>query len=201
MAKKAGGRKVKAASYFSGSFGKKINGMPNEIKVVGALAAMLVLLYIFQMLSTPSFFNSQVKGVTGLIISDTASDEQQPVQAQPTAEPKPAPAAAPQVQAPKPALPQNAAKIKITSPAKGSTQSDAFTVEVELGTDPFICYFQVKDGDTTTWDRRMKPCKSSFTVENEYCKTPGRNTCYVYVEQADQDRNMVSSDSAYYSIQ
>lgn len=185
-------------------FGKN---MPNEFKLVGALVLMLAALYVFQLISTPSFLKSQVNSVTGLVVSDTTQQQTAPPPQQTTTTPtssqvakKETNQAAQTSTAPAQATPSGPA-IKIVEPAKGSTQSPGFTVKVEFNQDAFICYYQVRDNGAVTWDRRMKPCKTEFTVEPGYCKTAGKNTCFVHVDASNQDGSQVSNGEAYYSIQ
>ena len=211
---------VSAAVKFSRvSFGKKIpkmpsmRGMPNEVKLVGALMLMLAALYVFQLISTPSFLKSQVKGVTGFVVADTTQQQQtvpppQRTTTTPTSTSQPATKKETKLASPTPApsVQQTPAAslapfIKIVEPAKGSTVSPGFTVKVEFNKDGFICYYQVKDNGGTTWDRRMRPCKTEFSVNKEYCSTVGKNTCFVHVDAANQDNSLTSTDEAYYSIQ
>jgi len=62
------------------------------------------------------------------------------------------------------------------------------------------CYYQLKDNGKLAWDRRMNPCKAELPVSADHCKTQGKDTCYVYVEAADADGNVIGSETVYYSI-
>ncbi len=181
--------------------------VPSEVRIVGVLVLLLAALYVFQLISQPSFLKSQVKGVTGLVVADseketgstsqqaqvaataaaTATGTVQKAPQQPQQQPKPASATTP---------------ITLVSPAKGSAQSTPFEVGLEISEDVLSCYYLVKDNGAITWDRRTKPCKTTFTVAADYCKaaTAAEKTCYVYVEAADSNGNIIGSDTAYYSI-
>jgi hypothetical protein len=179
-----------------------------------AVVLLLTILYVFQLVSSPSFLKSQVNSVTGLVVSDSP---QQTTATSPSATPtssgssgttkeeqkKPASQQTATVSAPSTittTTPQNPL-IKIIEPAKGSTVSPGFIVKVEFNQDAFVCYYQVRDNGAVTWDRRMRPCKTEFTVEPGYCKTAGKNTCFVHVDASNQDSSVVSNDETYYSIQ
>ncbi|MBI2550169.1 hypothetical protein HYV83_03230 [Candidatus Woesearchaeota archaeon] len=113
-------------------FGKSV---PSEFKLVGALVLMLAILYVFQLISTPSFLKSQTQAITGLVVSDTAQQEQttQPQQQTATTSPsspvtkKETKQAAQTSTAPVQAAPTGPV-IKIVEPQKDSTLSPGFTV-------------------------------------------------------------------------
>lgn len=180
-------------------FGEKISNMPQEAKIVGALLLMLAALYVFQVISQPSFLKSQVNTITGLVVSD--SEEQTgPTTTATTTTTTTTTAAAPKQQ-PQPTATVSVAAPKIVEPAKGSTVSPGFTVKFELPTEALTCYYQTRDNGEVKWDRRMKPCRTEISVEKGYCSTVGKNTCYIVVEAYDGNGNGFGSDSAYYSIQ
>ena len=171
--------------------------IPGEVKIVGALVLLLAALYVFQLISQPSFIKSQVKGVTGFIVADSSAvQSSQPAAATPgTVQKAPSPQIA---EPPKPAVITD--PIKITSPKKGSVVSPGFDVDVEVSDQVLTCYYLVKDSGAVTWDRRTKPCKTTFSVAADFCRTVGESTCYVYAEAADTNGNMIGTDAAYYSI-
>ena len=178
------------------SSGPKI---PGEVKLVGALVLMLAALYVFQLISQPSFLKSQVRGITGLVVADSSAvQSSQPAQATATTtagkavQKGPAPANAEPAPLTDP--------IKIISPKKGSTLSPGFSVDVKFSEQVLTCYYLIKDSGAVTWDRRTKPCKTTITVAPDFCKTAGENTCYFYAEASDGNGNNIGTDSAYYSI-
>ncbi len=180
--------------------------VPSEVRIVGVLVLLLAALYVFQLISQPSFLKSQVKGVTGLVVADSeketgSTSQQAQVAATAAATAIGTVQKAPQQQPqPKPASNSATTPIAIVSPAKGSAVSPGFDVNVEVSEQVLTCYYLVKDNGAVTWDRRIKPCKTTFTVTADFCKTVGKDTCYVYAEAADGNGNIIGSDIAYYSI-
>lgn len=177
-------------------FGEKISNMPQEAKIVGALLLMLAALYVFQVISQPSFLKSQVDTITGLVVSE--EEQTEPTTTTTTTTTTAAPK---QQQQTTTATVSTPSAPKIVEPAKGSTVSPGFTAKFELPTEALTCYYQTRDDGTVKWDRRMKPCRTDITVEKGYCSTVGKNTCYVLIEAYDGNGNGLGSDSAYYSIQ
>lgn len=175
--------------------------VPSEVRIVGVLVLLLAALYVFQLISQPSFLKSQVKGVTGLVVADTnneASSSTAP--AQPAQTVAVTPKAVEQPLQPKSVSATATTPITIVSPAKGSAVSPGFDVNVEVSEQVLTCYYLIKDNGAVTWDRRTKPCKTTFTVTADFCKTVGKDTCYVYAEAADGNGNIIGQDTAYYSI-
>lgn len=179
-------------------FGEKISNMPKEAKIVGALLLMLAALYVFQVISQPSFMKSQVSAITGLVVSDS-EEQTEPTTTTTAAAPKQQQQTATATATATVTTPV-ATALKIIEPAKGSTVSPGFIVKFELPKDALTCYYQIRDDGTVKWDRRMKPCRTEISVEKEYCSTVGKNTCFVRVEAYDGSGNGLGSDEAYYSI-
>lgn len=178
--------------------GIKTQNIPTEAKLVGGLLLMLAVLYVFQVVSQPSFLKSQANTITGLAVAEpekqsepsattttsSAVEEATPQQPQATSQPA---ASFP-------------ISIKIVSPQKGSTLSPGFDLKVEFSSQAITCYYQVRDSSSVIWDRRMKPCRETITIEPSYCKTVGRDTCFVRVEAYAGDASASAIDEAYYNI-
>lgn len=185
---------VPAKKHLKTIFGRKIRGIPSELKLVGILLLMLGTLYVLQLIPQPSPLKLNANPVTGLAIQDSPQESAATTTTtatQPTQQ---------QAQQPKPASTSGGIPIKIVSPQKGSTQSPGFTLSIETSSDVLTCYYLLEDNGNLAWDRRMKPCRTELPVSADHCKTPGKDTCYVYVEAADSNGNVIGSDTAYYSI-
>lgn len=177
-------------------FGMKTQNIPSEAKLVGGVLLMLAVLYVLQIMSQPSFLKSQANTITGFVVDEPEK------QSEPSATTAEAPTsdsatAAASSQPPTP-FPIS---VKIVSPEKGSTLSPGFDLKVEFSSQAITCYYQVRDSGTVIWDRRMKPCRDTITVEPGYCRTVGKDTCYVRVEAYAGDASASAFDEAYYSIQ
>lgn len=187
--------------FISAVSAKKI---PGEVRIVGVLVLLLAALYVFQLISQPSFLKSQVNGVTGLVVADTSKETEPSASQSPKQPATTATAPAETAETVKKTSVQQPAPvtdpIKIVSPPKGSTLSPGFDVNVEVSDQVLTCYYLVKDSGAVSWDRRTKPCKTTVTVTADFCKTVGKDTCYVYAEAADGNNNIIGSDNAYYSI-
>ncbi len=184
--------------------GKKGKNLPVEVKIVGMLVVMLGALYVFQLISTPSFLKSQVSGVTGFVVSDT--DQAAAQSPQKAEEPAATTTTATSTEeseekAVKPASTSPTQPVKIISPPKGSVQSPGFKVNVEVSEPVLTCYYRTDDSGQLTWDRRTKPCSLQIQLKPEHCNTIGSNTCRFYAEAADGNGNIIGSDTAYYGIQ
>ena len=178
-------------------FGMKTQNIPSEAKLVGGLLLMLAVLYVFQVVSQPSFLKSQANAITGLVVAETEKQSEPTASTTTTTAPATAPATAAATSQPAASFPVS---IKIVSPQKGSALSPGFDLKVEFSSQAITCYYQVKDSGATIWDRRMKPCRETITVEPGYCKTVGKDTCFVRVEAYSGDGSTGAIDEAYYSI-
>lgn len=168
-------------------FGMKTQNIPSEAKLAGGLLLMLAVLYVFQVVSQPSFLKSQANAITGLVVSEPETQSEPSATTTVTTTATPAPASF-------------TLSANIVSPEKGSTLSPGFDLKVEVSSQAITCYYQVRDSGSVIWDRRMKPCRDTITVEPSYCKTVGKDTCYVRVEAYAGDASASAFDEAYYSI-
>lgn len=178
-------------------FGMKTQNIPSEAKLVGGLLLMLAVLFVFQIVSQPAFLKSQANAITGLVVDEPETQSEPSATTTATPAPATAPATAAAASQPAASFPIS---IKIVSPQKGSTLSPGFDLKVEFSSQAITCYYQVRDSGSVTWDRRMKPCRETITVEPSYCKTVGKDACFVRVEAYAGDASSSALDEAYYSI-
>ena len=157
-----------------------------ELKVAGVIVFVLGILLAYDYISNPEDTTQKVSSVAGNVVADV-NDVVQDVQKVVKDEPVPV---------------KKITEVKILSPAKGSTQSGEFVVKVQVPGEAALCYYQIKDSGSTTWDRRTKACGQDVVVKEGFCKTKGTNTCYVYYSASNRDDSIVyGSDEAYYSIE
>ncbi len=154
-----------------------------EVKIGILVAVALIALFGFDYVTSPDQTSEKVSAVTGRVVSGVQEAVNEP-------KPEASPAQA---------LPE-VTEVRIISPEKGSVQSGEFAVKVEVPRDASICYYQVRDAGSVTWDRRTRLCGEDVVVKEGFCRTKGKDTCYV-LYTADSSDKPLGKDEAYYSIE
>lgn len=160
-----------------------------ELKLLGSVILIIGVLLAYDYLRSPDGTSAFVSGAAGNVVADVqnaAGEVRDVVKEKPAEQPQPV----------------VHGDVKILSPAKGSAQSGDFVVKVQVPSGSGMCYYQIKDSGSTTFDRRTKACGSDIAVKEVYCQTKGVNTCYVYYSASSAgDDVLYGFDEAYYSIQ
>ena len=154
-----------------------------EIRVAGFVIIILGVLLAYDFILSPEETADKVSRTTGNIVAEVKEKVAE------KREPEPEPV-------------KQVTEVRILSPPKGSTQSGDFTVKVQVPSGSALCYYQIKDSGSTTWDRRTRSCGQDVVVKEVFCKSGGVNTCYVYYAASSSDGSaFLGSDEAYYSIE
>lgn len=157
-----------------------------ELKIAGFVILVLGILFAYDFILSPEETTQKVSRLPGNVVADVQNVVQD-VQKIVKDEPVPV---------------KKITEVKILSPAKGSTQSGEFVVKVQVPSEAGLCYYQIKDSGSTTWDRRTRNCGQDVVVKESFCKTKGTNTCYVYYSASNAgDDILYGSDEAYFSIE
>jgi len=160
--------------------------MSPELKIAGFVVLILGVLLAYDYISNPEETTQKVSSAAGNIVADV-QDVVQDVQKVVKDEPAPV---------------KKITEVKILSPAKGSTQTGEFVVKIQVPSEGALCYYQIKDSGSTTFDRRTRNCGQDLVIKEAYCKTKGANTCYVYYSASNSGDSVVyGSDEAYFSIE
>jgi hypothetical protein len=155
---------------------KKRRNYSLQLKVIGAIIAIIALSFGFQILlaSEPSPAPTALviaEPDIGTLVQDASAPSEKPV------------------------------PIAIIYPEKSSMQAHGFSIRISVSGDKITCYYRTDDAGRLTWDRRKKPCLIDMPITSDMCNTKGANTCKVYVEAADANGNTIGSDTAYFGLQ
>jgi len=140
---------------------KRNKGISSEFKLAAFVVGIVLFLFAFDFVVSPSATVERVTAVTATVVKDVQEVAK-------FKEPEPAPA--PQ---PAPVL----SKVQILSPADGATVTLPTRVQIKVPSQASMCYYQIRDDGATTWDRRTPFCGEPIDIKASWCQTKGVGKC------------------------
>lgn len=158
-----------------------------ELKIFIGVVVILGVLLAYDFTVSPDDTTAKVSAVTGSVVADVKEVIQE---SEPTLEIVQEAAAPPKL----------IYGVEIVSPEPGSVQTGEFAVKVLVSPDANLCYYQIRDDGSVTWDRRTRNCGQDVIVKESFCKTKGKDKCYV-LYTADANDVYLGQAEAYYTIE